>query len=61
MVRASYGWSVRKDLGDAHHLDSIIWKHLLSCLPTFRNNTKVVIGSGSLTYFWHDFWFSDVC
>jgi hypothetical protein len=59
--RDSYGWSVRKDLGDAHHLDSIVWKDLLACLPTFRNYTKVAIGSGSLTSFWHDLWFQDVC
>jgi hypothetical protein len=57
--KSSYGWSVRKDLGDAHHLDSVIWKDLLSCLPAFRNNTKVAIGSGSLTSFWHDLWFQD--
>jgi hypothetical protein len=55
--KSSYGWSIRKDQGDAHHLDSVIWKDLLSCLPAFRNNTKVTIGSGSLTSFWHDLWF----
>jgi hypothetical protein len=57
--KSSYGWSVRKDLGDAHHLDSVIQKDLLSCLPTFRNKTKVTIRSGSMTSIWHDLWFQD--
>jgi hypothetical protein len=57
--KSSYSWSVRKDLGDAHHLDSVIWKDLLSCLPAFRNKTKVTIGSGSMTSFWLDLWFQD--
>jgi mannosylglycoprotein endo-beta-mannosidase len=54
--RRQYGWSDSKGLGDRHHLDTPIWKDILSGIQTFRSISKVVIGSGKSTSFWLDLW-----
>uniref|UniRef100_A0ACD5XYD0 Uncharacterized protein n=1 Tax=Avena sativa TaxID=4498 RepID=A0ACD5XYD0_AVESA len=59
-LRRRYGWSQNRDLGDTHYLDSVVWQDLLSCLPSFRCLTKVAIGSGTATSFWHDLWIDDL-
>jgi hypothetical protein len=54
--RRRYGWSSQRDLGDPHFLDTPIWKNVVSGLASFRRISKVVIGNGVLTAFWHDLW-----
>lgn len=51
-----YGLGAGKDLGDAHYLDTPVWRSLLDLLQTFRATTQVHIGNGQHTSFWHDHW-----
>ena len=34
-----------------------IWKDIYAQLPSFRNETKVILGNGRMTAFWLDLWF----
>ena len=54
--RRHYGWHASRDLGDTHHLDTPIWKDIVSTLSLFRDNSTVNIGSGDHTSFWFDRW-----
>ncbi|PNT68458.1 hypothetical protein BRADI_3g40775v3 [Brachypodium distachyon] len=55
----SYGWSALRDLGDPHHLDTLIWKDIVKGLDFFRNISKVTVGNGLSTSFWLDLWLGD--
>ena len=54
--RRFYGWLTRRVLGDAYHLDTLIWKNIASHLPAFRLHSLVTVGNGHTTSFWMDTW-----
>jgi hypothetical protein len=44
--RCRYGWTLSRDLGDSHALDTSVWKGIAANLSTFRSLTCVSIGDG---------------
>jgi hypothetical protein len=57
--RRMYGWNGSRDLGDRHHLDTPIWKDIVTGLPAFRSISKVTLGNGASAAFWMDLWLGD--
>jgi hypothetical protein len=51
-----YDWNDSRDLGNAHHHDTPVWKDIVSGLGVFHSITKVSIGNGVSTAFWTDLW-----
>jgi hypothetical protein len=55
-LRLQYGWSDRRDFSDDIPDITPIWKEIYAQLPSFRAETKVLIGHGKMTAFWLDLW-----
>jgi hypothetical protein len=47
-----YGWHDSRDLGDHHHLDTLIWKDIVARLTSFCSISKISLGNGNSTAFW---------
>ena len=56
-LRSAYGWNDRFDFGDDINSLTPIWKDIYNLLPSFRKETKVLLGNGLMTAFWVDLWF----
>jgi hypothetical protein len=54
--RDRYGSGARRNLGDPHRLDTLVWTTLLKLLPEFQSCTKVHLGDGEHCSFWFDHW-----
>ena len=55
-LRQQYGWNDDFDFGDDHPSITPIWKDIYTLLPSFREETKVIVGNGRMTAFWNDLW-----
>jgi len=55
-LRQQYGWNDDIDFGDDHPSITPIWKDIYTLLPSFREETKVIVGNGRMTAFWNDLW-----
>ncbi|KAF8700167.1 hypothetical protein HU200_034538 [Digitaria exilis] len=51
-----YGWNEVRDFGDEMVNMTPIWKDIYALLPSFRDETKVLLGNGKMTSFWLDLW-----
>ena len=56
-LRDAYGWNEHSDFGDDISSMTPIWKDFYAKLPSFRDETKVILGNGRMTAFWLDLWF----
>ena len=56
-LRDAYGWNEHSDFGDDISSMTPIWKDIYAQLPSFRDETKVILGNGRMTTFWLDLWF----
>ena len=56
-LRDAYGWNEHSDFGDDISSMTPIWKDFYAQLPSFRDETKVILGNGRMTAFWLDLWF----
>jgi len=59
-LRDAYGWNERSVFGDEIPSMTPIWKDIYAQLPSFRNETKVILGNGRMTAFWLDLWFGSL-
>jgi len=56
-IRNAYGWNEQFDFGDDIPSMTPIWRDIYALLPSFRSETKVLLGNGQMTAFWMDLWF----
>jgi hypothetical protein len=51
-----YGLSTSRDLSDHHHLDSPVWKDIISELQSYQNISTIIVGNSLSMALWSDIW-----